>query len=214
MNDAKSYAPPQPLGQVMIGGTVGEVIKSKSDRFAPGDHVAGMGGWQEYSVVDASAPGALRKIDTAQIPSSAYLGVMGMPGVTAWFGLMKICEPKPGETVVVSAASGAVGSVVAQLAKLHGCRVVGIAGGPVKCSYVVDELGAYACVDHKAHKDTKSLYSALEGAAPDGIDCDFENVGGMVLDAVMARMNAHGRMAICGMIAGYHVSRCPWRIRC
>ncbi|MDO9404465.1 MAG: NADP-dependent oxidoreductase [Polaromonas sp.] len=203
MNDSKSYAAAQPLGQVMQGGTVGEVVESKHPRFKAGDSVVGMGGWQEYSVVKASEPGALRKVDTSNIPLSAYLGSVGMPGVTAWYGLMKICEPKAGETVAVSAASGAVGSVVGQLAKARGCRVVGFAGGPDKCSYVVDELGFDACIDYKAHADAKSLYLALKDATPDGIDGYFENVGGTILDVVLSRMNAFGRIALCGMIAGY-----------
>ena len=129
MTDAKNYAAPQPLGEVMIGGTVGEVVESRSANFAVGDRVVGMGGWQEYSLIDAGDPGALRKIDASKIPLSAYLGAVGMPGVTAWYGLEMICEPKAGETVVVSAASGAVGSMVGQLAKARGCRAVGIAGG-------------------------------------------------------------------------------------
>jgi hypothetical protein len=203
MNDAKSYAVPQALGQTMGGGTVGEVIESKNPRYAVGDKVVGMGGWQQYSIVDASQVGTLRKVDTSRIPLSAYLGSVGMPGVTAWYGLMKICEPKAGETVVVSAASGAVGSVVGQLAKARGCRAVGIAGGADKCGYVVNELGFDACVDYKAHPDAKSLYNALKDATPDGVDGYFENVGGVIMDAVLARMNAFGRIAVCGMIAGY-----------
>ena len=204
MNDSKSYAEPQPLGSVMIGGTVGEVVASKHARFAVGDHVVGMGGWQEYSVVDASQRGILNKVDTRQIPLSAYLGSVGMPGVTAWYGLMKIIAPKPGETIVVSAASGAVGSVVGQLAKVHGCRVVGIAGGPEKCRYVTDELGFDACLDHKQLTDLRSFSSALKAAAPNGIDGCFENVGGVGLDAVMLRANAFARVALCGLIAGYN----------
>jgi len=203
MNDAKSYAQPQPLGQVMQGGTVGVVVKSKHPGYAEGDSVVGFGGWQEYSIVDAGVPGTLRKVDTSRVPLSAYLGAVGMPGVTAWYGLMKICEPKPGQTIVVSAASGAVGSAVGQLAKTRGCRAVGVAGGADKCRYVVDELGFDACVDYKAHRDSKSLYQALKAATPDGIDGNFENVGGMVLDVVLARMNAFGRIALCGMISGY-----------
>lgn len=203
MSDSKSYAEPQPLNAVMIGGTVGEVVASKHPRFDVGDSVVGMGGWQEYSVVDASQRGALSKVDTRQIPLSAYLGAVGMPGVTAWYGLVKIIQPKAGETIVVSAASGAVGSVVGQLAKARGCRVVGIAGGPEKCAYVTRELGFDACIDHKAHTDLRSFSAALKQAAPDGIDGCFENVGGLGLDAVMLRMNAFGRIALCGMIAGY-----------
>jgi NADPH-dependent curcumin reductase CurA len=187
----------------MIGGTVGEVIASKHPKFAVGDQVLGMGGWQEYAVVDANVRGAIHKVDTTHIPLSAYLGSVGMPGVTGWYGLVKIINPKAGETVVVSAASGAVGSVVGQLAKARGCRVVGFAGGADKCQYVVDELGFDACIDYKAHPDSRSLYKALKEATPDGIDGYFENVGGAILDAVMARMNAFGRIAMCGMIAGY-----------
>ncbi len=203
MNDSKSYAQPQPLGEVMIGGTVGEVVESRHPKFAAGDKVVGMGGWQEYSVVDANQPGAVRKVDTTHVPLSHYLGAVGMPGVTAWYGLVKIIEPKAGETVVVSAAAGAVGSAYGALAKARGCRVVGIAGGKDKCDYVVNELGFDACIDYKQHKDAGSLSKALKQACPNGIDGYFENVGGMVLDAVLLRMNAHGRIAVCGMIAGY-----------
>jgi NADPH-dependent curcumin reductase CurA len=202
MNDARSYAAPQALNQVMIGGTVGEVVASKSPGFAEGDRVVGMGGWQQYSVVDGTR-GFLRKVDTSRVPLSAFLGAVGMPGVTAWYGLMKICEAKAGQTITVSAASGAVGSVVGQLAKARGCRAVGFAGGPEKCGYVTGELGFDACIDYKQHSDSKSLYRALKEAAPDGVHGHFENVGGMVLDAVLARMNDFGRIALCGMISGY-----------
>ncbi len=203
MNDSKSYAQPQPLGEVMIGGTVGEVVESRHPKFAVGDKVVGMGGWQQYSVVDANQPGALRKVDTTHVPLSHYLGAVGMPGVTAWYGLVKIINPKAGETMVVSAATGAVGSAYGALAKARGCRVVGIAGGKDKCDYAVKELGFDACVDYKEHKDAGSLSKALKQACPNGIDGYFENVGGMVLDAVLLRMNAFGRIAVCGMIAGY-----------
>ncbi len=203
MNDAKSYAQPQPLDAVMIGGTAGEVIESRHPKFAAGDKVVGMGGWQQYSVVDGNQAGVMRKVDTTHVPLSAYLGAVGMPGVTAWYGLVKLCAPKAGETIVVSAASGAVGSAVGQLAKARGCRAVGIAGGADKCRYVVDELGFDACIDHKAHRDVKSLDAALAEAAPDGIDGNFENVGGVILDAILRRMNPFGRMALCGMISGY-----------
>ncbi|APW38189.1 NADP-dependent oxidoreductase [Rhodoferax koreense] len=203
MDEGKSYAAPQPLGAPMIGGTVGEVAESRNARFQPGDAVVGMGGWQLYSVVDPDVPGALRKVDTSHIPLSAYLGAVGMPGVTAWYGLVRICEPRPGETVAVSAASGAVGSAVGQPAKARGCRVVGIAGGAEKCAYVVEELGFDACIDYKPHADARSLSRAIKEAAPKGIDGYFENVGGMVLNAVLSRMNAFGRIALCGMIAGY-----------
>ena len=203
MSDAKSYAAPHPLGQVMLGGTAGEVVESRSPKFQPGDKVVGMGGWQQYSVVNADQPGALRKVDTTHVPLSHYLGAVGMPGVTAWYGLVKIIEPKAGQTMVVSAATGAVGSAFGALAKARGCRAVGIAGGPDKCKYAVDELGFDACIDYKLHADAASLTKALKDACPDGIDGYFENVGGMVLDAVLPRMNAFGRIALCGMIAGY-----------
>ena len=209
MNDGKSYAQPQPLDAVMIGGTAGEVVASKNPHFQAGDRVVGMGGWQQYAVVDATQRGVLQKVDTTHIPLSAYLGPVGMPGATAWVGLTQIIEPKPGETVVVSAASGAVGSAVGQLAKVRGCRAVGLAGGPEKCAYVVDELGFDACIDYKQHPDLKSLLKALKEACPDGIDGYFENVGGLILDAVMLRMNAFGRIAFCGMISGYNGQPIP-----
>jgi NADPH-dependent curcumin reductase len=209
MNDAKSYAAPQALGQVMQGGTVGEVVQSRSPKYQVGDKVVGMGGWQEYSVVGADALGGLRKVDTSTVPLSHYLGAVGMPGVTAWYGLVKIIEPKAGETLVVSAATGAVGSAFGALAKARGCRAVGIAGGPEKCRYAVDELGFDACIDYKAHKDASALSTALKDACPGGVDGYFENVGGMVMDAVMLRMNAFGRIALCGMIAGYNGKPVP-----
>ena len=203
MNDSKSYTAPQPLGQVMGAGTVGEVVESRTPKFQPGDQVVGMGGWQQYSVVNVDEPGALRKVDTAHVPLSHYLGAVGMPGVTAWYGLVKVIEPKAGETMLVSAATGAVGSAFGALAKARGCRTVGIAGGPEKCRYAVEELGFDACIDYKLHKDAASLSKAIKEACPNGIDGHFENVGGMVLDAVLLRMNAFGRIAVCGMIAGY-----------
>ncbi|MBW7834946.1 MAG: NADP-dependent oxidoreductase [Simplicispira suum] len=209
MNDAKSYAQPQPVGEVMQGGTVGEVVESRSPKFAVGDKVVGFGGWQEYSVVDASQPGSLKKVDTTHVPLSYYLGAVGMPGVTAWYGLVKIIAPKEGDTVVVSAATGAVGSAFAALAKARGCRVVGIAGGPEKCKYAVDELHFDACIDYKEHSDGKAMGKALKDACPKGIDGYFENVGGWIMDAVMLRMNAFGRIALCGMIAGYDGAPLP-----
>jgi NADPH-dependent curcumin reductase CurA len=217
MSDAKSYAAPQPLDEVMIGGTVGEVVATRSDRFAVGDQVLGMGGWQEYAVVIADGDvstgpqrgAALRKVDSSRIPLSAYLGAVGMPGVTAWYGLNILCEPRPGETVAVSAASGAVGGVVGQLAKAKGCHVVGIAGGREKCDYVVRELGFDACVDYKAAATPDALQAMVRDATPRGIDGYFENVGGAVLDAVMLQMNPFGRIAVCGMIAGYNDAPTP-----
>ena len=209
MNDAKSYAQPQPLGEVMQGGTAGEVVESRSPKFAVGDKVVGFGGWQEYTVVDASQPGSLKKVDTTHVPLSHYLGAVGMPGVTAWYGLVKSIAPKEGDTVVVSAATGAVGSAFAALAKARGCRVVGIAGGPDKCQYAVDELHFDACIDYKQHSDGKAMGKALKEACPKGIDGYFENVGGWIMDAVMLRMNAFGRIALCGMIAGYDGAPLP-----
>lgn len=203
MNDAKSYAAPHPVGEVMLGGTVGEVVESQHPHYAVGDKVVGFGGWQTYSVVDANQSQVLQKVDDSNIPLSYYLGAVGMPGVTAWYGLVKILEPKAGQTVVVSAASGAVGSAFGALARARGCRVVGIAGGPDKCAYVRDELGFDACIDYRAHPDLKHMLAALKEACPNGIDGYFENVGGYLLDAVMLRMNAFGRIAVCGMIAGY-----------
>ncbi len=196
MNDTKSYTAAQQLDAVMVGGTVGEVVESCNPAWQSGDKVVAGFGWQEYGTSDGSG---MQKVDATRIPLSAYLGAVGMPGVTAWYGLNRICAPKAGETVVVSAASGAVGSVVGQLAKRLGCRVVGIAGGADKCRYVVDDLGFDACVDYKAG----ALASDLASATPGGIDAYFDNVGGVVLDAVMARMNAFGRIAVCGAISGY-----------
>lgn len=209
MNDSKSYAAAQPLGQVMLGGTVGEVVESRHPKLPVGAQVVGMGGWQEYSLVDANVPGSLRKVDTTHVPLSHYLGAVGMPGVTAWYGLVKIIHAQAGETVVVSAATGAVGSAFAALAKARGCRVVGIAGGPQKCAYATNELGFDACVDYKEHADSISLAKALKTVCPDGIDGCFENVGGMVLDAVLLRTNAFARIAVCGMIAGYNGAPLP-----
>jgi len=203
MNESKSYAASQPLGEVMIGGTVGEVVESRHPKYAVGDKVVGMGGWQEYGVADGNAPGMLRKVDTTHVPLSHYLGAVGMPGVTAWYGLVKIIEPKAGETVVVSAATGAVGSAFAALAKARGCRVVGIAGGAEKCRYATEELGFDVCIDHREHGDLKAMSRALKEACPNGIDGYFENVGGYILDAVLLRANAFARVAVCGMIAGY-----------
>lgn len=206
MLESRSYADPQPMNETMVGGVVGVVEATRNEKFAVGDTVVGRLGWQEYAVSDGSG---LVKIDTSRVPMSAYLGVLGMPGVTAWYGLNRICEPKPGQTVVVSAASGAVGSAVGQLARMAGCRAVGIAGGPEKCSYVTSELGFDACIDHREHRDAKSMARAIRAAAPDGVDCLFENVGGVCLDGTLACMNPHGRIALCGLIAGYEGEEIP-----
>ncbi|MBI3568222.1 MAG: NADP-dependent oxidoreductase [Gemmatimonadetes bacterium] len=209
MNDAKSYAPPQPLNEVMVGGTVGVVVASRHPAFAEGDRVASMGGWQEYAVMDAAKPGQLRKIDTTRIPLSAYLGPLGIPGLTAWYGLLRIIKPVQGNTVVVSAAAGAVGSAVGQLVRRAGARAVGIAGGAEKCRLAVEEFGFERCIDYREHRDLPSLSAALAAACPNGIDGDFENVGGMILDAVMINANAFSRVAVCGMIAGYNGEPIP-----
>jgi len=197
MSEAKSYAAAQALGDTMIGGTAGEVVASRHPRFAIGDKVVGMLGWAEMGVADGAL---LRQVDDSRIPLSAYLGVVGMPGMTAWYGLNHIMKPVPGNTILVSAASGAVGSAVGQLAKLQGCRAIGIAGGPEKCAYVVEQLGFDACIDYKAG----NLAADLAAAAPDGIDALFENVGGAGFDAALPLMNAFGRIALCGLIAGYN----------
>jgi NADPH-dependent curcumin reductase len=201
MNDSKSYAKPQELGETMGGGTVGIVVASKHPKFSVGDAVRGMLGWTEAAVVEGKA---LERIDTRHIPLSAYLGPVGMPGMTAWYGYRKILAPRAGETLVVSAASGAVGSVVGQLAKLEGVRAVGIAGGPAKCRYVVEELGFDECIDYRTAKDAAELSKLVRDAAPNGVDVHFENVGGDVLNAVMSRLNTFARVAICGLIADYN----------
>ena len=196
MSDAKSYVPPAQLDEVMVGQTVGEVIDSRDAGFTVGDKVLTQLGWQSHGI----AKGAdVIKVDARRVPASYYLGLLGMPGFTAWFGLFEIGQPKAGETVVVSTASGAVGSVVGQLAKIHGCRAVGIAGGAAKCDHVVHELGFDACVDHRAGH----LYDDLRAACPNGIDVDFENVGGTVLDTALRLMNRHSRVVLCGLVAEY-----------
>lgn len=206
MNDAKSYVAPQPLDEVMLGGTAGEVVESRNREFAVGSKVVGYSGWQEYGVLDGSG---VHKVDTRHVPLSAYLGVVGMPGVTAWYGLNQIIDPREGQTVVVSAASGAVGSVVGQLARLRGVRAIGIAGGSEKCRYVTEELGFDACIDYKAEDTHEKLSKRVKEAAPNGIDGYFENVGGAVMNAVLPRMNTYGRIALCGLIAGYEGKPIP-----
>jgi len=198
MDDARSYAPPQALGAVMQGGTAGEVVESRHADFKAGDEVVGRLGWQSFANVPARE---LRRIDTRRVPMQAWLGAVGMPGVTAWVGINDILSPQPGQTLVVSAASGAVGSVVGQLARAWGARVIGIAGGEEKCRIVVNEFGFDACVDYKAGNLAADLDRALGGAR---IDRLFENVGGACLDACLAQMNAFGRVAVCGLISGYN----------
>lgn len=197
MSDRKSYAPSVALGAVMVARTVSRVIDSRDSGFAPGEIVLGPGGWQDYAVLPAAS---LRKLDPDAAPVSTALGVLGMPGMTAYVGLLDIGRPAKGETVVVSAASGAVGSVVGQIARIKGCRVVGVAGGDAKCRYVVDELGFDTCLDHRA----PSLADALARACPGGIDVYFENVGGAVQRAVWPLLNDFARVPVCGLIAQYN----------
>jgi NADPH-dependent curcumin reductase CurA len=199
MNDAKSYAKPVELGAVMVGGAVGEVAASRHPKFKPGDKVVGAFGWQLYAASDGAG---VSRIADPRVPLSAYLGVVGMPGVTAHIGLLDFGQPKAGETVVVSAASGAVGAVVGQIAKIRGCRAVGIAGGPDKCRYVVEELGLDACVDYKAGR----LWEDLSQATPKGIDVYFDNVGGEILDIVLRRLNPFARIPLCGLISQYNAA--------
>jgi len=200
MRDVKSYAAPAVLGEVMVGGVVSQVIASKNAAFAMGDIIQGNFGWQEYAASDGTG---VQMIDASLAPISTAVGILGMPGVTAYFGLLEVGQPVAGETVVVSAASGAVGGVVGQIAKIKGCRTVGIAGGAEKCAYVTDELGFDAAVDYKAAPD---LHAALADACPDGIDVYFDNVGGATLDTVLSLINLHARIAICGMISEYNLT--------
>lgn len=200
MRDVASYAPPVGLGEVMTGGTVGQVVASNHPGLQVGDIVEDRLGWQEYGVGGGAS---MRKIDPSLAPISTANGILGMPGMTAYCGLFEVGMPKVGETVVVSAASGAVGQVVGQLARLAGCRVVGIAGGPTKCDFVRDELGFDACIDYKAVVD---LGAALESACPDGIDVYFDNVGGPISDAVMLQLNMWARIVLCGAISQYNAA--------
>lgn len=199
MMAVKSYVRHVELGDVMVGQTVGEVVESRASGFAPGDTVLTSLGWQLYGVAKARE---VFKVDAARAPLTCYLGALGMPGMTAWFGLREIGQPKPGETVVVSAASGAVGSVVGQIARQMGCRAVGIAGGGEKCAYVRDVLGFDACVDYKAG----NLHDDLKAACPDGAHVYFDNVGGAVLDTMLRVMNPFSRIVLCGLIADYNAT--------
>ena len=203
ISTAKSYVKGVSVGEVMVGQTVGEVVESRHPGFKAGDKVLTQLGWQLFG-----AAKDLIKIEASGAPLSYYLGILGMPGMTAYFGLKEIGQPKPGETVVVSAASGAVGSVVGQLAKIAGCRAVGIAGGREKCDYVTRELGFDACVDYKAG----DLGEGLKAACPNGIDVYFENVGGEMLDTILAQMNLFSRLVVCGMISQYNVTE-PYGVK-
>jgi NADPH-dependent curcumin reductase CurA len=200
MRDAASYAAPVGIGEVMTGGTVGEVVKSNHPAFSVGDIVEDRLGWQEYAI--GGGP-LMRKVDASLAPISTANGVLGMPGMTAYFGLFDVGQPKAGETVVVSAASGAVGQIVGQLAKIAGCRAVGVAGGPKKCAFVKDTLGFDDCIDYKAAKD---LTGAVKAACPNGVDVYFDNVGGQVSDAVFLNLNFWARVDLCGSISQYNAS--------
>lgn len=202
MSAAASYATPVEIGEPMVGGTVSRVVSSDVKGFAPGDWVMNYGGWQDYSVSDGT--GVANLGPDPKHPSWA-LGILGMPGFTAWAGLTQIGKPKPGETICVAAATGPVGATVGQIGKILGCRVVGIAGGPEKCAYAVEKLGFDACIDHKSD----DLPQALAAATPDGIDIYFENVGGKVFDAVMPRLNTFARIPVCGLIANYNATELP-----
>lgn len=204
MSDRKSYIAPFTLNEVIEGGVIGEVIESRSDAFQPGDIVVGQLGWQLYSVVDRSQANLIRKIDPKIAPVTTSLGILGMPGLTAYFGLLEIGRPKSGETVVVSGAAGAVGTVVCQIAKLHGCRVVGIAGSDEKNEYLKNELGVDAAINYKSSSDIRP---AVNGACPNGVDIYFDNVGGDVSDAVMMLINSRARIIICGQISLYNLEK-------
>jgi len=197
MNDAKSYVPPVGIGDVMRCGGVGQVVESRLDGYEAGDYVYGMSGVQSYCHTDGYG---WVKVDPEVLPLERYLGTLGMPGFTAYFGLLDIGQPKEGETVLVSGAAGAVGSVVGQIAKLKGCRAVGIAGGPEKCRYVVEELGFDACIDYK----NDNVYKGIKAHCPDGVDIYFDNVGGEILDMALANINQGARIPICGAISQYN----------
>lgn len=202
MNEGPSYATPVEIGGVMVGGTVNRVEESKHPNFNPGDLVQASGGWQDYSISDGVG---VRKLDPNMARPSHAIGVLGMPGFTAYFGLLEIGAPQAGETVVVAAATGAVGSAVGQIAKLKGCRTIGIAGGPQKCDYALREFGFDACLDHK----DPNLPKRLAEACPKGIDVYFENVGGAVFDAVLPLLNTFARIPLCGLIARYNATSLP-----
>lgn len=200
MDDVKSYAPPVPLGGVMEGGAVAEVVASRHAGFAPGEIVVGRFGWTSHALSDGAG---VRKVDPTLGPVSTALGVLGMPGHTAWVGLTDIAQARAGETIVVSAATGAVGSLVCQLARRRGLRVIGVAGGARKCAHAVAALGCDACLDHRAAPDAAALAAQIAQAVPEGVDIYFENVGGKTLAAVLPAMNVHGRIVVCGTIAWY-----------
>lgn len=205
MEEKDSYAPVMAIGDVMVGRTAGEVVASRVSGWRPGDWVVGRLGWQDYSL---ATPAELQLIDTKLAPPSAWLGALGSTGITAWVGLMLFGQPRPGETVLVSAASGAVGSVVGQLAKNHGCRAIGIAGGPAKCAQVIEDYGFDDCVDYKA----ADFPARLAAAVPEGVDVYFDNVGGPILDAVLPHVNNFGRIPLCGLVSQYNATE-PYGVK-
>ena len=204
MNDSEGYLPPVGLGDVMRGLTLGVVEESNSDRFKPGDIVStAAGGWGDYAAVPAAAASRVHR--APGLPLTANMSVLGMTGMTAYFGVTDVLRAKAGETLVISAAAGAVGSIAGQIAKQRGCRVIGIAGGPAKCAWLTDELGFDAAIDYKG----EDVGAALDRLAPDGIDLNFENVGGDIMIAVYNRLKVHGRMAVCGLVSAYNATRMP-----
>ncbi len=198
MNDSRSYIPPVQIGEVMRAGSAGEVVASKNERFAVGDFVSGWGGVQQYAVTDGRG---WYKVDPSLAPLPTYIGTLGMPGMTAYFGILEVGKIQEGDTVLVSGAAGAVGSIVGQISKIKGCRVVGIAGGPVKCQYLIDELGFDAAIDYKSDEP---VAKAIRRTCPDGVDVYFDNVGGDILDAALTRINRGARIVICGAISQYN----------
>ena len=201
MNDRKSYAPPVQLDEVMVGGVVGQVVESQHQKFQPGDLVVGMFGWQEYALTDDTE---VRHVNTGTAPITTALGILGMPGITAYCGFLEICQPKEGETVVVSGAAGAVGSIVGQIAKIKGCRAIGIAGSDEKVTHLTQDLGFDAAFNYKT---TDDYFTKLKELCPAGIDCYFDNVGGPITDAAFAHLNTNARVAICGQISQYNAEQ-------
>lgn len=208
MDDVPSYLPPIPLGHVMRATTVGQVVASRSDKFKVGEYVIGLNGWEEYSL--APAAGFTMQVSKEMVPRlSNYLSILGAVGLTSYFGLLDVGKPKAGETVLVSGAAGAVGSLVGQIAKIKGCRAVGIAGSTEKCNWLVNDLGFDAAINYKEHRGVDALSAAIKAACPNGVDVNFENVGGDILDAALLNMNEYGRIPLCGMISGYNLDTPP-----
>jgi leukotriene B4 12-hydroxydehydrogenase/15-oxo-prostaglandin 13-reductase len=204
ISGVKSYAEPVLVGNLMEGGGVGQVVRSNNAQFKPGDFVEGFWGWQEWAASDGKM---LRKLDPALAPLSTALGVLGMPGMTAYFGLLEICKPQPGETVVVSGAAGAVGSLVGQIARIAGCRTIGVAGSEAKVRFLTEELGFDAALNYKTVPDYKSALHTFRELCPDGVDCYFDNVGGTITDAVFGNLKVKARIAVCGQISQYNLDQ-------